>query len=90
MGFGSFVDEHTVRVDPNDGEPFEIKAEHIIIDTGSSSVNIPPFNDDPDIMTNKEALSMDTLPKSVLIIGGGVIDVSLRIYLRISALRLLC
>ena len=73
MGFGSFVDEHTVRVDPNEGEPFEIKAKHIIIDTGSSSMNIPPFNDDPDIMTNREALSMDNLPGTLLIIGGGVI-----------------
>ncbi len=73
MGFGSFVDEKTVRVDPNEGEPFEIKAKHIIIDTGSSSATIPPFNDDADIMTNREALSMNSLPESLLIIGGGVI-----------------
>ena len=73
MGFGSLKDANTVLVQPNEGEAFEIKAKHIIIDTGSASVKIPPFLDDPDIMDNKDILSMDKLPESILIVGSGVI-----------------
>ncbi len=52
----------------------EIKAKSIIICTGSSS--FLPFEVDREyILTSDEILSLESLPKSILIIGAGVIGV---------------
>lgn len=73
MGTGSLVDPHMVLVTPKDGEPFLIASKNILIDTGSTSANVPPFPyGDPGILTNKEILSLDTIPKDLMIVGGGV------------------
>ncbi len=73
MGFGSLHDDKTVLVEPKEGEPFLIESKNILIDTGSVSVEVPPFAyDDPDILSNRGILSLKELPGSILIIGGGV------------------
>jgi dihydrolipoamide dehydrogenase len=55
----------------------------VIIATGSSP-SIPSIQgiDHPSVMTSKEMLGMDTLPKSVVIIGGGTIGVEFASYFR--------
>ena len=71
-GKGSFVDNHTVAVGDK-----QITAENIIIATGSS-VFVPPFialEGENNILTSNEALSMDELPGTVAVIGGGVIGI---------------
>lgn len=71
-GKGSFVDNHTVAVGDK-----QITAENIIIATGSS-VFVPPFialEGENNILTSNEALSMDKLPGTVAVIGGGVIGI---------------
>ncbi len=71
-GRGSFVDNHTVAVGDK-----QITAENIIIATGSS-VFVPPFialEGENNILTSNEALSMDELPGTVAVIGGGVIGI---------------
>jgi dihydrolipoamide dehydrogenase len=52
----------------------EIEAGNIILATGSAPVEIPsiPF-DGQTIISSKEALSLEQIPKSMVIIGGGVI-----------------
>ncbi|MBU2457730.1 MAG: dihydrolipoyl dehydrogenase [Planctomycetes bacterium] len=52
----------------------EIEAAKIIIATGSVSIEIPfvPF-DGEKIISSTEALSLNKIPKSMIIIGGGVI-----------------
>lgn len=71
-GLASFVDENTVAVTGHDS--YIIKAKDIIIATGSkiSKVNIPGI-DLPFVMNSTSALSSTDLPKSIAIIGGGVI-----------------
>ncbi len=57
-------------------EEKRVKAKRIIIATGSSPSLIPSFNiDHKRILTSDDILSFDfkTIPKSLLIIGGGVI-----------------
>jgi len=52
----------------------EISAEKIILATGSIPVLLPIFSVDRNrIITSREALSLETLPKSLVIAGGGVI-----------------
>jgi len=52
----------------------EIEAEKIILATGSKPVEIPsiPF-DGQTIISSKEALSLEQIPSSMVIVGGGVI-----------------
>lgn len=71
-GVASFVDDNTVSV--TGGDSYTIKAKNIIIATGSkiSRVNIPGM-DLPFVMNSTTALSSTDLPKSITIIGGGVI-----------------
>jgi dihydrolipoamide dehydrogenase len=54
--------------------PAEIEASKIIIATGSVPIEIPsvPF-DGKNIISSTEALSLNHIPKSMVIIGGGVI-----------------
>lgn len=73
FGEGHFVDEHT----------FELNGEHLtgrrfLISTGSSPA-VPPIDgiDDVDYLTNKEALRLDELPESMIVVGGGPVGLEL-------------
>jgi dihydrolipoamide dehydrogenase len=61
-----------------DTTPMEIKADKIILATGSQPIQIPaiPF-DDQTVISSKEALSLQQIPKSMIIVGGGVIGCEL-------------
>ncbi|MDF7806621.1 dihydrolipoyl dehydrogenase [Pontiellaceae bacterium B12219] len=52
------------------------EGDNIVIATGGSPFVPPiPGADQPHVMTSKEILSIDTMPKSLAVIGGGVIGV---------------
>jgi dihydrolipoamide dehydrogenase len=57
-----------------DGGQVELEADHIIISTGSKPL-IPSFIDpnDPSVVSSNRLISINKLPKSLTIIGGGVI-----------------
>ena len=68
-GKASFKDLHTVVVDN-----LEYTADYIIIATGSVSASLPiPGADLPGILTSKEILDLQEVPKRLCVIGGGVI-----------------
>lgn len=68
-GMASFKDQHTVLVDD-----VEISADYIIIATGSVSASLPiPGADLPGVLTSKEILDLQEVPKKLCVIGGGVI-----------------
>ena len=71
-GNASFISEKEVLVTGK--ESYKVKAKDIIIATGSkiSKINIPGL-DLPIVMNSTTALSCTELPKSITIIGGGVI-----------------
>lgn len=72
-GQASFIDNHNVIVKKGRDE-YTIEAKNIIIATGSkiSKINIPGI-DLPFVLNSTKALSNTELPKSITIIGGGVI-----------------
>ena len=82
-GKASFKDEHTITVIPNpssvipsevEGSPQEYTADYVIIATGSVSASLPiPGADLPGILTSKEILDIEEVPKRLCVIGGGVI-----------------
>lgn len=62
-----------VRVTGGEGTTEVLGAKSVIIATGSEPAMIPAFNIDlKDVITSTEALSLKGVPKSILIIGGGV------------------
>ncbi|RRJ64581.1 dihydrolipoyl dehydrogenase [Paenibacillus oralis] len=71
-GHASFLSAKTVNVTGKNN--YHISAKNIIVATGSkiSKVNIPGI-ELPFVMNSTEALSCEELPKSITIIGGGVI-----------------
>lgn len=72
-GTGSFVDADTVKIEGRSGTQI-IKAKFVFIGVGSSPSRPPnvPF-DDTDVITSDELLDLRELPRSMLIVGGGVI-----------------
>lgn len=73
-GRGRIVDAHTVAVTAPDGSVIELKTDFILISTGSSPFrpsNIP--FDHPRVVDADGILSIDFMPRSMLIVGGGVI-----------------
>ncbi|MDP2682603.1 MAG: dihydrolipoyl dehydrogenase [Deltaproteobacteria bacterium] len=72
-GTGSIEAIGKVKVEKKDGTADVITAKNIIIATGSEPAMIPAFNiDRENVITSTEALNLKKLPKSILIIGGGV------------------
>lgn len=68
-GKASFKGPHTVVVGDE-----EYSADYIIIATGSVSASLPvPGADLEGILTSKEILDIEELPKKLCVIGGGVI-----------------
>jgi dihydrolipoyl dehydrogenase len=70
---GSLVDARTVKV-VQDGAEETVTGKAIILATGSEAARIPGIQVDGErVLTSTEALRMPALPKSFLIVGGGVI-----------------
>lgn len=66
----------SVAVEQADGEAETLTCQHLIIATGSRPRMLPELEADGErIMTSDDALRMEELPKSILIVGGGVIGV---------------
>lgn len=73
-GFGKLVDTNKIEVNKEDGSKELVEADKIILANGSQPVILPMFPYDGDkIITSDEALNLKDVPKSLLIVGGGVI-----------------
>ena len=85
-GVGSFVDKNTVKITKADGTSEQISSKNIIIATGSKPATLPNVAiDKKRIITSTEALSLEKQPKSMIVIGAGVIGAELgSVYARIG------
>jgi dihydrolipoamide dehydrogenase len=73
QGTGSLVDARTVKVSANGAEE-TLSAKAVILATGSEPAGIPGVEIDGErVLTSTEALELPSLPKTFLIVGGGVI-----------------
>jgi dihydrolipoamide dehydrogenase len=73
-GFGRLAGKNEVIVTDDNGDETRLKTENIIVATGSRSANIPTFPvDGARILNSDHLLELEHLPKSILIIGAGVI-----------------
>lgn len=67
----------TISVEMNNGEDNEMLIpKNVIVATGSRPRTLPGLEADGQfVMTSDEALAMEELPKSIIIVGGGVIGI---------------
>lgn len=85
-GVGSFVDKNTVKITKADGSTETITTKNVIIASGSKPTALPflPI-DKKRIITSTEALNITEVPKSMVVIGGGVIGLELgSVYARLG------
>lgn len=75
QGTARFVDNHTLEVEGHEGP---VKFKHAILATGSRPVVPGPLAiDSKKVMTSTEALELEDIPGSLLVIGGGYIGLEL-------------
>ena len=73
-GEGSFINKNQIKVKESDGSQTIVDFDYAIIATGSKPVVIPiPGVDLSGVITSDEALNLKEIPRSMVIIGGGVI-----------------
>lgn len=66
---------HTVNVKGADGKTAQVQAKNVLLSTGSDARMLPGLKADDRVLTNVEILSMDRIPKSLIVIGAGAVGV---------------
>ena len=76
MGFGKLKARGQVEVTKADGGKNTVEAKHIIIATGARSRELPNLKQDgKKVVGYREAMSLPTQPKSMIVVGSGAIGV---------------
>ncbi len=76
-GLGSFVSSTEIKVTADKNEE-TIKAKNIIIATGSEVMNLPGIEiDEKKIVSSTGALELTSVPKKMIVIGGGYIGLEM-------------
>jgi dihydrolipoamide dehydrogenase len=80
LGFGRLTGPakdgvHTVEVTDDAGKASQLKAKNIVLATGSDAKMLPGLTADDKILTNIEILSINAIPKSLIVIGAGAVGV---------------
>ncbi len=76
-GIGTFLSSTTIQV-KSEKETKELSAKYFIIATGSKPASIHGIEiDKKQIITSTEALELETIPKHLIVVGGGVIGLEL-------------
>ncbi len=85
-GHGSLVNSNKISIAKNDGSTEEIDTDKVILATGSKPVTPEAFNyDKKRVITSTEALNIKSVPKKMVVIGGGVIGLELgSVYARLG------
>jgi dihydrolipoamide dehydrogenase len=75
-GWARFLDGKTVQVETEVGTQI-IRAETIVIATGSTSVELPALPFGGPVISSTEALSLETIPRRLAVVGAGYIGLEL-------------
>ncbi|OAA73780.1 dihydrolipoyl dehydrogenase [Cordyceps fumosorosea ARSEF 2679] len=77
-GEGSFVSENEIKVALNDGGETTVRGKNILIATGSEATPFPGLEiDEKRVVTSTGALSLEKIPESMVVIGGGIIGLEM-------------
>jgi dihydrolipoamide dehydrogenase len=75
-GVGAFLDPHHLEIVSAGGKK-TVKFAHAIIAAGSQAVKLPFLPEDPRIVDSTGALELKSIPKRMLVIGGGIIGLEM-------------
>ena len=81
-GYGEFVDAHTLKITPVEGEPYTVSFGAAVIATGAPAF-VPPIPGARENLASGGVVTSDTIwnltapPKKLGIVGGGVIGVEM-------------
>lgn len=74
----TFEDNRTLKVVQNDGSKLSVSFANAVIATGSTASTIPGWEADGDrVMGSSAALDIETVPKTLLVVGGGYIGLEI-------------
>jgi dihydrolipoamide dehydrogenase len=83
-GYGVFLDPYHVQVEETSGSGQDktgttkvVKFKSVIIAAGSQAVRLPFFPDDERLVDSTGALALKSVPKKMLIVGGGIIGLEM-------------
>ncbi|HTS75473.1 MAG TPA: Si-specific NAD(P)(+) transhydrogenase [Bryobacteraceae bacterium] len=89
FGVGSFVDPHTIRVTNALGN-VDFQADIVVIATGTKPAVSPKVPiDGKTIVNSDQVLSMEQIPKTLIVVGGGVIGVEYTCMFAILGVRVI-
>ncbi|SMN11065.1 Dihydrolipoamide dehydrogenase of pyruvate dehydrogenase complex [uncultured Candidatus Thioglobus sp.] len=75
IGYGKFISNNQIKIEGSDEV---VEFEQCIIAAGSRVTKIPAFPfDDSRVMDSTDALDLDSVPKRLLIVGGGIIGLEM-------------
>jgi len=77
QGKASFADSNTLKIQKNDGSEQTLTFDKAILATGSRPNTMPDAPDSPHILDSTTALNLESIPKTMLLIGGGYIGLEL-------------
>lgn len=75
-GYGKFTGPNMISVE-KDGKTSTVSFDHCIIAAGSRPVALPFLPQDPRIVDSTGALELKEIPKTMLVLGGGIIGLEM-------------
>ena len=77
-GTGAFVGPNEVKVNRTDGQEQLLRGKNIIIATGSEATPFPGLTiDEKKVVTSTGAIALESVPKKMVVIGGGIIGLEM-------------
>jgi dihydrolipoamide dehydrogenase len=83
-GYGRFIDAHHVEVETTSGDGQQrtgakqvVRFDKCIVAAGSQSIRLPFFPQDPRVVDSTGALDLVSIPKRMLVVGGGIIGLEM-------------
>jgi dihydrolipoamide dehydrogenase len=86
-GTGRFVEPGVLQVDLSEGGTQTVRAENVIIATGSVPMALPGIEFDGErVITSREALDLEEIPSRLIVVGAGYIGLELgSVYARLGS-----
>jgi dihydrolipoamide dehydrogenase len=76
-GLGAFASANSLEVTGEDGTKKLVSFDKAIIAAGSEPVKLPFIPDDPRVIDSTGALKIESVPKRLLVLGGGIIGLEM-------------
>lgn len=86
QGRARFENSTTLDIEPVEGDPAQLSCDQTVVATGSLPATIPSAIDSHRVMTSRQALDIEDVPGTLLVIGAGYIGLELgQVYASLGA-----